>query len=139
MLSGIAEATRDLSVTYLNEREQFGRPIGSFQALKHQAADMAVQAEAAHSITTYAALALAEGHDNARLYCLSARIVTHRAALANARATIQHHGAIGVTFEHTAHFFLKRTHVLGHVLGGVRTPLTALIREPSPLGPERGA
>jgi alkylation response protein AidB-like acyl-CoA dehydrogenase len=134
MLSGIAETTRDMSVTYLHDRQQFGRPIGSFQALKHQAADMAVDAEAAHALTNYAALALAEGHDNAPLYCMSARVISHRAALDNARRTVQHHGAMGVTFEHDAHFYLKRTHVLGHVLGGIDGVLTALIDEPSPLG-----
>ncbi|MGD9795593.1 MAG: acyl-CoA dehydrogenase family protein [Acidimicrobiia bacterium] len=132
MLTGIAEATRDMAVEYLNDRQQFGRPIGSFQGLKHQAADMAVEAEVAASITNYAALALAEGHENAVHYCLSARILTHRAALANARTNVQHHGAMGCTFEHDAHFYVKRTHVLGHLLGGVHAPLVDLFEQPSP-------
>jgi alkylation response protein AidB-like acyl-CoA dehydrogenase len=135
LLTGIAEATLAMSVEYLKVREQFGRPIGSFQALKHQAANMAVQAEVARSITTYAALAMAEAHDNAALYAMSARVLTHQAALGNARGNVQHHGAIGVTFEHNAHLYVKRVHVLGHVLGGVGEPLGALIHEPSPLGP----
>jgi alkylation response protein AidB-like acyl-CoA dehydrogenase len=130
--SGIAEATLAMSVEYLKVREQFGRPIGSFQALKHQAADMAVHAELSRSIATYAALAMAEAHANAPLYALSARVLCHRGALANARTNVQHHGAIGVTFEHDAHLYVKRVHVLGHILGGVDDALDALLREPSP-------
>jgi alkylation response protein AidB-like acyl-CoA dehydrogenase len=133
-LTGIAEATRDTAVAYLSVREQFGRPIGSFQALKHRAADMAVEAEAALSLTTYAALALADGDPGARLYCMSARALAHRAALANARANIQLHGAIGTTFEHDAHFAVKRVHMLGEQLEPVRATLRRLIHEPSPLG-----
>ena len=85
-----------------------------------------LQYHRARSITNYAALALAEGHGNATLYCLSARILSHRAALANARANVQHHGAMGCTFEHDSHFYVKRTHVLGHLLGGVDEPLVGL-------------
>jgi alkylation response protein AidB-like acyl-CoA dehydrogenase len=133
MLTGIAEATRDMAVAYLKERHQFGRPIGSFQALKHRAADMAVEAEMALSITTYAALSLAEADPNAALSCMSARVLTYRAALANARANIQLHGAMGVTFEHDAHFYMKRTHVLGHQLGGLDVALRAIFDQPSPL------
>jgi alkylation response protein AidB-like acyl-CoA dehydrogenase len=138
LLSGIAEATRDMSVAYLKDRHQFGKPIGSFQGLKHQAADSAVEAEAAHALTNYAALAVAEGHDSAPLYCMAARVVSHRAALHNARANVQHHGAMGVTFEHDAHFYVKRTHVLGRILGGVDAAADALIHEPSPLGQSVG-
>jgi alkylation response protein AidB-like acyl-CoA dehydrogenase len=134
LCTGIAEASRDTTVAYLKVREQFGRPIGSFQALKHRAADMAVEAEAALSLTTYAALALAEGDPHARLYCLSARSVAHRAALANARATIQLHGAIGTTFDHDAHFSVKRVHVLSEMIEPVKTTLRRLVSEPSPLG-----
>lgn len=133
MLTGIAEATRDMSVAYLKDRQQFGRPIGSFQALKHQAADMAVEAEMALSLTTYAALGLVEGDRHAPLSCLAARVLTHRAALANARANVQHHGAMGTTFEHDAHFYVKRTHVLAHLMGGVRAPLLSIFEQPSPL------
>ena len=127
-------ATRDSAVAYLSIREQFGRPLGSFQALKHRAADMATEVEAALSLTTYAALSLAEGHPGARLYCLSARALAHRAALANARANIQLHGAIGTTFEHDAHFAVKRVHILGEQFEPVKVTLRRLVDEPSPLG-----
>lgn len=134
MLTGITEATLNASVAYLKTREQFGRPIGAFQSLKHGAANMATEAELALTLTTYAALSLGEGDPHARLYCLSARALTSRAALANARANIQNHGAMGTTSENPAHTYLKRAHVLSQQLGGVHEPLIALLAEPSPLG-----
>jgi alkylation response protein AidB-like acyl-CoA dehydrogenase len=131
--TGIAEATRDMAVAYLKVREQFGRPIGSFQALKHRAADMAVDCEAAYAVTAYAALAMHEGDVNTRLYTMSARVVAGDAADRNTRANIQLHGGMGTTFEHDAHFYLKRAHVLSQWLGGRKGPLRALVDEPSPL------
>jgi alkylation response protein AidB-like acyl-CoA dehydrogenase len=133
MLTGITEATLNASVSYLKTREQFGRPIGAFQSLKHGAADMAAEAELALTLTTYAALSLGEGDPHARLYCLSARALTSRAALANARVNIQNHGAMGTTSENPAHTYLKRAHVLSQQFGGVHDPLVAVLAEPSPL------
>lgn len=137
MLTGITEATRDMSVAYLKDREQFGKPIGTFQSLKHRAADMAVDAEKSWSVTTYAALALHEHDHHAPLYCMSARVVAQRAAMASARANVQHHGAMGTTFEHDAHRFVKRAHVLDHLLGGTDAPLAAILDQPSPLAATR--
>jgi alkylation response protein AidB-like acyl-CoA dehydrogenase len=135
MASGIAEATRDATVAYLKVREQFGRLIGSFQALKHRAADMAVEAEAAWSLTVYAALSLADNDPTARLYCMAARALSHRAAASNSASNIQMHGAIGTTWEHDAHFYVKRLHVLGEQLEPVKATLRRLVSEPSPLRP----
>jgi alkylation response protein AidB-like acyl-CoA dehydrogenase len=133
MCTGIAEATRDLAVEYLHAREAFGKPIGSFQGLKHKAADMAVQAELANSVTTYAALLLARRDAHTRLYAMAARSLTAKAAMGNARVNVQMHGAMGTTLEHDSHLFTKRAHFLNHYLEGVDGPLSALLDAPSPL------
>lgn len=132
-LAGIAEATRDATVSHLLTREQFGVLLGTFQGLKHRAADMAVNAEAAFALTSYAGLALSEDEPHARFYVMSARAFSSQAAVDNSSANIHLHGAMGITFEHDAHFYLKRAHVLNRLLGGPRQPLRELIAEGSPL------
>jgi len=106
LLCGIAEAARDVAVGYAKVREQFGRPIGSFQAVKHRCADMAIKAEAASAQLSFAAIVASNGTDDAR----------HQVH-ANARACIQLHGGMGFTADCVAHHFLKRTHALAR-LGG---------------------
>lgn len=105
-LVGIAEAVRDQAVAHAIGREQFGRPIGSFQAIKHLCADLAVAAEAAWRQVCWAALSVAA--EDADRQVRSARIVAQHAALDGAAANIQVHGAMGFTAEHTAHLYLKR-------------------------------
>jgi len=107
-LVGIAEAVRDQAVHHALVREQFGRPIGSFQAIKHLCADMAVRAEAAWRQTCWAAVAVRDGRPDAARHVAAARLVAQAAALEGAAANIQVHGAMGFTAEHTAHLFLKR-------------------------------
>jgi len=107
-LAGIAEAVRDQAVAHAKSREQFGRPIGSFQAIKHTCADMAVRAEAAWRQVCWAALAVHDRHDDAATQARAARIVAQDAALIGAADNIQVHGAMGFTAEHTAHLYLKR-------------------------------
>jgi alkylation response protein AidB-like acyl-CoA dehydrogenase len=116
MLSGIAEATRDMSVDYAKLRYQFEVPIGSFQAVKHRCAEQAVRAEAATQAVTLAALAVAAGRPDAELLAASARLVAATYAVENAAENIQNHGGIGYTYEHDAHLFLKRAHVLSSTL-----------------------
>jgi alkylation response protein AidB-like acyl-CoA dehydrogenase len=113
-LAGICEATRDESAAYACQREQFGRPIGSFQAVKHRCADMAVRAEAAGSLTFLAALSLATG--DASLVD-SAKALAGEHALANAADDIQNHGGTGFTAGCAAHRYLKRAQLLSAVLG----------------------
>ena len=84
-LAGIARATAEQSTEYAKDREQFGRPIGSFQAVKHRCADMAVRAEAATSLVRYAALAVVDGLPDAAFHAHAARSVAADAAVANAR------------------------------------------------------
>ncbi|HEY3717982.1 MAG TPA: acyl-CoA dehydrogenase family protein [Jatrophihabitantaceae bacterium] len=113
MLVGIAERARDESVRYAVDRVQYGRPIGSFQAVKHRCADMAVRAEAAWALTGLAAVELDAGRPEAALDVTAASVIATSAALTNARDNIQNHGAMGFTDEHSAHRYLKRAHVLG--------------------------
>lgn len=107
-LAGIAEAATDLAVEYAKMREQFGRPIGSFQAVKHRCADMAVRADAVWGQVLYAAAALDGGRPDAPLQVASAKLIAASAAHENGRACIQLHGGIGFQAECDAHLFMKR-------------------------------
>ena len=115
--SGVAERALEMSVEYAKVREQFGRPIGTFQAIKHRCADMAVRAEVARSAVTYAAVAIEEGRDDAPLAVHIAKSLATDAAIGNATDNIQNHGGIGYTWEADAHLYLKRARLLEHVLG----------------------
>jgi alkylation response protein AidB-like acyl-CoA dehydrogenase len=117
---GIAEATRDMAVEYAKTREQFGRPIGSFQAIKHICADMAIRCEAAVCQTAFASLVLAEGHDGLAFHTTSSKLVAAASAIKNASQNIQVHGAIGFTAEADPHLFLKRAHVIEQLWGDSR-------------------
>jgi len=117
-LLGIAEATTELATEYAKRREQFGRPIGSFQALKHMLADMFVRQEVARA-AVYAAGATLDDPlvgDVARAVA-SAKVVAGDAALKNARACIQIHGGMGYTWEIPAHYYLKRAWVCENLFG----------------------
>lgn len=116
MLTGICEATRDQSQAYVQTRHQFGVPIGSFQAVKHRCADMAVRAEALLGAVVLAALSLAEGTEDAALLWPAARALAASYAIASAGDNIQNHGAIGYTAELSAHLFQKRAHALSQLL-----------------------
>jgi alkylation response protein AidB-like acyl-CoA dehydrogenase len=119
-LVGIAEATRDMAAAYAKIREQFGQPIGAFQAIKHMCADNAARAEAARSQVTFAALSEQEGRADVDFQLSAALVVALDAGFKNARANIQIHGGIGFTYECDANLFLKRTHLLNVLLGGQR-------------------
>ena len=127
MLAGIAEATRDLSVGYAKVREQYGKPIGSYQAIKHPCADMAVRAEAAAAQVFFAAVCVDGGRLDVGFQAAAAKVVAGDAALRNAAATVQVHGGIGFTFEHDAHLYVKRAHVLDHLFGGPRLQLATIL------------
>ena len=129
---GNAEATRDMSVEYAKIREQFGRPIGSFQAISHMVVDMALRCEQAWTQLCVGALSLAEGQRDARFHVSSAAVLANRAAIENARANIQVHGGIAMTQAHNANYFLKRSHVVETLLGGSYRHLEAVIGSPVP-------
>ena len=119
-LLGIAEATVALAVAYSKEREQFNRPIGSFQALKHIMADTYVRQEAARAVV-YAAGATLDDPlvGDVERAVGAAKLVAGEAAMKNSRACIQVHGGMGYTWEVPAHYYLKRTWVLGSIFGSV--------------------
>ncbi len=111
-LTGIARAAEAMAVAYARVREQFGQPIGAFQAIKHQCADMEVRAAAAEAQVRYAATLFGSGGANDAAEVAAARLLATRAALDNARGNIQIHGGMGFTAECDAHLFLKRAHVI---------------------------
>lgn len=105
---GGAAACLELAVEYLKVRQQFGQPIGKFQALQHMAADMLVALESARSATWYAAWALDAGTDDALLASHTAKALASDAFFHCAGQNIQLHGGIGFTWEHVAHRYFKR-------------------------------
>jgi alkylation response protein AidB-like acyl-CoA dehydrogenase len=106
-LAGQAEAMLAATVTYLGEREQFGVPIGSFQALRHRAADLATETYAAHRMSLHAAQQL-EGHPQPLVLGLLAKAFVGAAAVRTASEAVQLHGGMGFTWEGGVHFGLKR-------------------------------
>lgn len=127
LFAGIAERGRDLSTAYACEREQFGRPIGVNQAVKHRCADMAVRCEAAASQLFLSALHVDGRAPGAELDALAAVAVASDAAFENARATVQIHGGLGFTTEHVAHLLVKRSHVVDRMLGGTAAVLARIL------------
>jgi alkylation response protein AidB-like acyl-CoA dehydrogenase len=118
LLLGIAEATQEMAVDYAKKREQFGRVIGSFQAIKHILADMFVRQEVARA-AAYAAGATLDHPEvgDVDRAVSGARINAGEAAMKNSRACIQVHGGMGYTWEVPAHYYLKRTWVLESTFG----------------------
>jgi alkylation response protein AidB-like acyl-CoA dehydrogenase len=128
-LAGIATATAQQSTEYAKDREQFGSPIGTFQAVKHRCADMAVRAEAATSLVRYAALAVLDGLADAAFHAHAARTVAAGAAVDNSQVNVQNHGGIGFTWEHTAHRYVTRAQVRSRTVGDVRSHLGDLLAQ----------
>jgi len=118
-LAGMAQTALEMSVAYAGIREQFGRPIGSFQAVKHHCANMAIAARCARDQTTFAAVALDEGRADARLQVECAFFVAGTAALDNAGKNIQIHGGMGFSDEADPHLFLKRARLQIEIGGGL--------------------
>jgi alkylation response protein AidB-like acyl-CoA dehydrogenase len=98
----------DESVQYAKDRVQFGRPIGSFQAIKHKCADMLLEIESAKSAAYYAAWAAAEDNDELPVVASLAKAYCSDAYFHAAAENIQIHGGIGFTWEHNAHLYFKR-------------------------------
>lgn len=115
LAAGVAGRALEEARAYALERRQFGQPIGAFQAVQHLLADMYVRSLLARS-AVYAAAALLDdpGAGDAAMAASSAKVVALDAAMANARACIQVHGAMGFTWEMMPHYLLKRAWVLEH-------------------------
>lgn len=118
MQLGIAESATDQAVSYAKEREQFGRPIGSFQAVKHICADMLVRVEVARAAVYAAGVTLDDPTVGDLERAVDAATVCATAAAhANTKANIQVHGGMGYTWEVPAHYYLKRAWVLETTFG----------------------
>ena len=105
---GLAERCVEMTVAYLKERRQFGRPVGSFQALKHRLADLWVGVTQARAAARYAAACLATGDPDAPIAVALAKAACSDIAVRASQESVQLHGGIGFTWEHPAHLYLKR-------------------------------
>ena len=105
---GGAQRVLEMSVEYAKVRVQFGRPIGSFQAIKHKCADMLLEVESAKSAAYYAAWCAAEDNDELPVTASLAKAYCSDAYFHAAAENIQIHGGIGFTWEHDAHLYFKR-------------------------------
>jgi hypothetical protein len=117
VLVGVADRLIAMAAQYANERSQFGKPIGSFQAVKHQLADALVRVEFARPVVYRAAWSLAEGDPDAGLHASMAKAMASEAATVAARTALQVHGAIGYTWEHDLHLWMKRAWALAAAWG----------------------
>ncbi|PXX67004.1 alkylation response protein AidB-like acyl-CoA dehydrogenase [Nocardia tenerifensis] len=122
---GAAARCLEMTVDYTKSRVQFGRPIGSFQALKHRMADMYVLLESAESASVAATLAVAEDAATAAEDVWVARRHCTEALSTIVAETVQLHGGIAITWEHDAHLFFKRAHGNAHLFGTPRRPVAA--------------
>jgi alkylation response protein AidB-like acyl-CoA dehydrogenase len=118
-LAGMADAALEMAVAYAKSREQFGRPIGSFQAVKHHCANMVVAARCARDQVLFAAVAIDEDREDAALQTECALHVAGAAALDNAGKNIQIHGGIGFSDEADPHLILKRAQLQLAIAGGL--------------------
>lgn len=116
-LTGLAEAMLDMSVRYAGQREQFGVPIGSFQAIKHQLADVFVANSFASPVVARAAWSVAQDAPSRSRDVSHAKYAATQAAKRAARTALQVHAGIGYTFEHDLHMWMKRTWTLSSLWG----------------------
>src|SRR6202522_1552239 len=131
---GASERMLKLAVDYSKQRQQFGRPIGSFQAVKHAAAQMLVTVESSMSIVCYAAQSAQEGLPERATHAAVAKAQVTRGAAEIADSALTLHGAVGYTWEHDLHLFYKRAK-LDRVLFGTPTAWNERIAAVLPLLP----
>jgi len=138
-LVGLAQRMLDMSVDYVAQRKQFGKPIGSFQAVKHQLADVATKIEFARPVLARAAVALAGGEELTAVQVSHAKLAAADSAWSASRRGIQVHGAMGYTWEVDLQMFMKRAWVLDAAWGdrGFHKARLgeALLADDAPLGP----
>jgi alkylation response protein AidB-like acyl-CoA dehydrogenase len=137
-LAGLAQATLEMAVEYAGMREQFGRPIGSFQAIKHHCTNMALAARLAANQVSFAAVAVDDRRDDALLQVESALFMAGSAAIENAGKNIQIHGGMGFSDEADPHRLLKRSRLLLEIAGGLEAATARIATIPS-LSPSKQA
>ncbi len=116
-MTGIAQRTLEMAVDYAKERQQFGRPIGSYQAVSHRCAQMLLETEGARSATYYAAWTADASPDDLPLAASMAKAYASDAGWRVANASLQVHGGIGFTWEHDLHLWLKRARADASMFG----------------------
>jgi alkylation response protein AidB-like acyl-CoA dehydrogenase len=114
---GVAERAMSMAVEYAKERKQFGRAIGTYQAVSHACAQMLLEVEGARSAVYWAAWALDHEPEAAPLAVACAKAYAGEAGRRVPRSALQVHGGIGFTWEHDLHFFLKRGEANAHAYG----------------------
>jgi alkylation response protein AidB-like acyl-CoA dehydrogenase len=119
-LTGIAQRAMEMAVEYAKEREQFDRPIGSYQAVSHRCAEMLYDTEEARSLTYYAAWTADAEPESLPLAASMAKARASEAAWRVSASSLQVHGGIGFTWEHDLHFLLKRAKVGAELYGDPR-------------------
>lgn len=123
-LVGVAQSALSMSSAYAKERAQFGKLIGSYQAIKHQLANIWMGIDNARLSVLYASAALDGDLPDQQLACAVAEFTAIEGALQAARSAVQIHGALGFTWEHDAHLYLKRAQHLATRLGGASAALS---------------
>ncbi|MBB3039267.1 acyl-CoA dehydrogenase family protein [Hoyosella altamirensis] len=126
---GAADQALADTVSYSKERVQFGRPIGSFQALKHRMADLYVLVESARAACYEAGDALDKHEPGSTRAALIARMACTETLAAVAAEMIQMHGGIAITWEHNAHLYFKRAHSSGQLFGQPQHHIAELLPE----------
>ena len=116
-LVGAGQAMLDTSVEYAKQRSQFGKAIGTYQAIKHKLADVHIAIELARPLVYGAALSLADGSSDTARDVSAAKVAAADAALLAARSALQTHGAIGFTQEHDLSLWLLRVQALRSAWG----------------------
>ena len=129
-LSGVAtcRAIFEATVAYAKQRHQFGRPIGSFQAIKHRLADLYLAVERADALAWYAAVCLAEEDPRLPVAAAMAKAALGDCQRLATRDGLQLHGGIGFTWEHDLHFLLKRATTTAFLFGGAEQHRAELAR-----------
>jgi alkylation response protein AidB-like acyl-CoA dehydrogenase len=125
---GVADAALEMTVEYLKQRRQFGRPIGSFQALKHRCADLVMSLELARCAVDYATRAIDTGADDVDAASAIALAEAADVAMRTTGECIQMHGGIGFTWEHDAHLYFKRARANAALFGTVAEHRERLLR-----------
>lgn len=132
LLVGLAESALALGVGYAQVREQFGQPIGAFQAIKHPLARSATRADAARWSCMLAALSLAEGQNEAAFQIKAALLVAADTASSTSAIVVQVHGGMGYTAECAVHYHVKRAQLLQRLVGGLASQRDEFLVLPPP-------
>jgi alkylation response protein AidB-like acyl-CoA dehydrogenase len=133
-LAGLARAALEMAVEYAGMRHQFGRPIGSYQAVKHHCANMALSSRLACDQVSFAAVAVEDRREDATIQVESAFFIAGSAAFDNAGKNIQVHGGIGFSDEADPHRLLKRARLQVEIAGGLEAAIARIGHAPLNVG-----